>query len=345
MISELNSPLEANRPTAFEDVICDTVDKTDIAKLPANFKHFTKSFLSMRDQNYSMLLHPPEASRKFGSDRIEWYLRMLYLLEKNFVEDVDYFWNEYVRIQELDNPFVSDKCFKLLSLPRGYISGFSDIPDFLSYLASYTWEIFTKEREAQTVSQRSINLVSLLDPRHNHYPKNFKHSDKNQMRLQIQNSVEDEIVHCGKSVYIADSENIEAELQFLDRYYSSKKFFKGQEILQMENYGWRFSLKGESNVPKTFQDLIENGIYGRLSEEEERQKYLHRKPIRKFEIKESAPAVELRGALLTLFILCGGITLGASLVFAIEIREIFFILIVNIINYLISLRTMLRFQR
>lgn len=66
--------------------------------------------------------------------------------------------------------------------------------------------------------------------------------------------------------------------------------------------------------------MFESGIYGRLKEEEIRLKYyLHRKPVKRVESSLFQP-LELEGAIVTVFILCGGIILGAGMVFLVEIR-------------------------
>lgn len=87
---------------------------------------------------------------------------------------------------------------------------------------------------------------------------------------------------------------------------------------------------GESKVPKYFKDVVESGLYDRLRAEEIHQKYLRRKPV----IKEDHLGVgRLDGAILTLFIVCGGTMLLALLVSLWETRHMAILLITYFYNF------------
>lgn len=59
---------------------------------------------------------------------------------------------------------------------------------------------------------------------HSHFLTDFMYPKLNQTLDQIRSSVESELVTCGKSVFIAKSDIIRAELKFLVKHYSAKQF-------------------------------------------------------------------------------------------------------------------------
>lgn len=70
-----------------------------------------------------------------------------------------------------------------------------------------------------------LELFSLFDPRYVHYPLSFQYSNPNQTLIELRNSIESELVECGKSVFISKSDEIEAEIKFLERHYPTRKFY------------------------------------------------------------------------------------------------------------------------
>lgn len=115
------------------------------------------------------------------------------------------------------------------------------------------------------------------------------------------------------------SEDVLAEMAFLNVHYQSTKFQVGSNTLQSTRYGWRFSYVGGSTtssgvsvVQRNFQALVYSGIYLRLNSEIARNKYLPRKPIANDTIRIVAP-IRMDGRITTIFILCGTMT-GFALV-------------------------------
>lgn len=69
---------------------------------------------------------------------------------------------------------------------------------------------------------------------------------------------------CGRTVFIARSDQIQAEYRFLDKHYYTKHFYVGDQILLDVPFGWSFFEIKFSKVPKYFKDVFETGIYGKL---------------------------------------------------------------------------------
>lgn len=94
--------------------------------------------------------------------------------------------------------------------------------------------------QSKTISGRLLEIFSLFDPRHIHYPKEFRYFSSNETLTKLRNRVESELVDCGKSVYIGKSDVVETEFKFLERHYSTRQFYKGKEILAPVPVGWYF---------------------------------------------------------------------------------------------------------
>lgn len=80
--------------------------------------------------------------------------------------------------------------------------------------------------------------------------------------------------------------------------------------------------------------MVETGIYNRLKEEETRRKYSNRKPAKQLKSMQPFEPMGLDGAIVTIFILCGGIISGVGFVFLAEIRYRIF---AGMKNFIISL--------
>lgn len=262
------------------------------------------------------MIDPREEISKPIYDRIAWHFLMLYMLELNYVNNTDYSFDTY-QVKELDNPFSSNECFHLLSLPRQYVSGYSKYPEFVEYIILSLRGDTILQMEANIFSKQALRSFNFLDPQHTHHPRGFRYSNHNQTAIQLQHSIENELIDCGKSVFIAKSGVVEAEFQFLERHYPTRKFYKGKDILEKISFGWQFTDRGISKLPKYFKAAIETGIYGRLRKEEIYQKSLHRTPVMKLKTEMATP-FGLDGAISTLFILCGVVLFVASFTFMTE---------------------------
>lgn len=234
-------------------------------------------------------------------------------------------WRGHIDYGEFENPLASTKCFHLLSLPTLYDSGYPNIPEFLEYLVdSVLTQIVGLRYSVASVGAHywaqamDLQVLNLFDPIYTHHSKGFNYSNPNETFVKLQRNVETELLQCRKSVFISTSDIIGAELAFLSKYYSAKRFYKGKETFATRSYRWLIVQPGWSNVPYFFEGVVESGIYRRLQLEEIHQKNLRRKPVRKEQDKGS---LALDGAILTLFILCGGTISSSSLVFIGEIRQ------------------------
>lgn len=223
-------------------------------------------------------------------------------------------------VLKIFNPFAITECFALISLPAGSISEFLIYPEFLAYLNLAAKKDLDFNLLSTGVGEKNLEIFNLLDPKHAHYPRGFQYFDRNQTLVDLRNAVESQLVECGKSVFISRPDNIHTEFQFMTRHYPSKKFYKGKEVLGVSPIGWYFYRVGVSKVPRYFKRVVETGIFHRLRDEDNFQKLLSRSPVSKNTMEQSVQLVELCGAILTVFIICGICISGAILIFVAEIR-------------------------
>jgi hypothetical protein len=125
-----------------------------------------------------------------------------------------------------------------------------------------------------------------------------------------------------KSAYIANSQEIAMQLDFLSRNYKSKKIYMGKDLIEERFEGLAFFKLRNTKIFLYYRILIDSGIYGKLMAEKAGRKNRFRKPVKKKENLRLEGVSSLEGGLVTLFILCGaGIGL-AVIVFCLECRRI-----------------------
>lgn len=133
----------------------------------------------------------------------------------------------------------------------------------------------------------------------------------------------DDLSKCKKSVFVVDSSEIEAEVEYLTKKYYWRKFYKGKDILQKVPFGWTFEGMGNSRVPKYFQSLYETGNHGRLELEMQLQlaKYRLRGSIIHGSMRKDPPQ-RLGEPILTFFMLCGMLLFFSAVRLIIEMRRV-----------------------
>ncbi|OXA49246.1 hypothetical protein Fcan01_15353 [Folsomia candida] len=280
MISELNSSFSALRPSLFNHLLCRRMGANEIPKFIQSY-----SYNGFKHKNHTSEILSGEGISNHGYDQIAIYVLNLLYLEVSYADAVTGRASPFL---ELYNPFASNECFSLVSLPNEYVSGYSNHPEFLRHLNLHIRNVVLAAWQTNTFSVRILEIFNLIDPRHTHYPRGFRYSNPNQTLGQLRSSVESELVECGKSVFISKSEEVQAEFKFLERHYPTRKFYKGKEILDKVSIGWYFYRHGLSKIPKYFVDLVETGIFQRLREQERNYKNLARKPVKQIETEQGS---------------------------------------------------------
>jgi hypothetical protein len=147
-----------------------------------------------------------------------------------------------------------------------------------------------------------------------------------------------EITNCErKSAYIANSLEIDSELDFLSRNYFGTQFNTGQDSIRQAMESLVFISVGKTKIPSLYRWMIDSGIYERLQGEKLGRKNKLRKST-SLETTEKAERLEgvssLEGGLVTLFILCGGLISLALSCFILECRFVVWKLFVELYSLL-----------
>ncbi|OXA39893.1 hypothetical protein Fcan01_25293 [Folsomia candida] len=309
MITELNAPLSALHLSNFHQLLCHREDKSYTENIVLAY-HKYENTTAFKDLDVDL--------SKISYKRIAWYLHYIQFTSSPFKLENSNEMNEIVDRQR--SRIVSNNCFHILSLPLDYTDSpviYSKVPEFIDLLRHILLEIVAVSK----FSKLHLLIYNLLDPKLTHYPKGFQHSNPYQAFSDLRDSVETELLDCGKTVFVAKSDIIRAEYQYLRKHYFAKKFYKSTQISEYFPFGLYFLETIASNVPKYFKDIFETGIYGRLKVEEARLKYLNRKPVKKFQDQQLFESLGLDGAIVTVFIICGITIIVAGIAFLFEVRS------------------------
>lgn len=140
-----------------------------------------------------------------------------------------------------------------------------------------------------------------------------------------QQTIQSELIKCGKTAFIADSNIIETEMNFLSVKYPWHKFYKGKDVLEMSMIGVVFRYTGLSKVPRSYKSLVETGIHGRVEQELIERDSLLRKStsngenIRRIDVEERLGL----GGMLSTFFIVWGVSIGVTLPpFVFEVRHV-----------------------
>lgn len=227
---------------------------------------------------------------------------------------------------EIDNPHSSTDCYAMLSqLEANYVGPTRNIFQLLQQ-TYYNDEIrvFTI---FENPSSRDILPILLANPKHRLSPKGV---NKSLTYFTHRELVELETVDCTqKTVFVARSDLLNIEFEFLSKSYPRKLFKKSVNSLSTVMIGWFFDVMEASQISKNFRLLSESGIYGWMTQEMLVSLNLNRTAALNIEQENGAVPMRMGGNIDTLFILFGT-TLGcAVLCGGVECRRYFYDLVVR----------------
>ncbi|OXA42354.1 hypothetical protein Fcan01_22950 [Folsomia candida] len=201
--------------------------------------------------------------------------------------------------KKLTNPFESENCFRLLSP--------------ISSNPYYRRPNLPANRFFYFEFEKYQNLDNYIM---NHY-----------LNEELNEMITKEILKCGKTVWIGDSDEVAQEYFYLREQYPWIRWQRSKDVLKPEMSGMTFSNNGESKIPQYFQGIIESGIWARL-EQEKSSKYL-RGRLKSVDVDKVSP-IALNGSILTLFVLCGFLIVWALVCIGCEFRSTIWFIIKTI---------------
>lgn len=277
MITGLNSPLFANRVETFRDLVCDWMSVQ----------------YSENGYNFEMTTN--------WTNHAAWAKLWFYRENLHNIYDSG---EEGVKLEN----FSSSDCFGLLSfLEKKRHSGHKQWPDFLKKLyESFKYFLnFDRHRHNPGAhNQTQVLWVNLFHPKHRHFPRNVSNPDK-LASSEFSNLVEQEVVDCGKTVFVAKTPQIVAEREYLWRNYPWINFYKGRDSLYSFPFGLSIRRAGTSRIPRYYETLLESGIGGRLMIEQFSRRNVKRQRARR--VNPILEGMTMDGSILTLFIIWGGV--------------------------------------
>ncbi|OXA48523.1 hypothetical protein Fcan01_16423 [Folsomia candida] len=288
MITDLNAPLSSIKPENFGDLIGEQRGG------PISLKQLRK---------------------RVDFPLLKWY--NLAVLSHTYQYSLDGKYNNF------RNPYESKDCFKLLSPAEEHSHYRVQYFQFFEFLISEynKFPLGSDLSNDKQVVSRASDLwhLNLLHPRHGHFPSGLDYSSKEYSLDEINHKIETEVVDCSeKNVFVTRGKYFRVQYKFLREKYSSKEFYKGKDVLNSKPIALEFLNEGSSKVPRYFEGLIETGIYARIEEEIEARQVLEMVPVEKPLGQRETEAFGLNGSIVTLFILCGFVILGALTSFLYE---------------------------
>lgn len=289
------------------------------------------------------------------------------------VENILEYWGQIEKyekgaIPELTNLYESEDCFRLISPPirddRLYFNESGTlVPP--TYMFSFLFDACTAfilaqdswmEKFHDSISS-SFPEILLLRPVHSHrnasrFPRWARNATNATIMAGMRVANERELVKCEKSVYIAESDDITTELSLFSEKYAWKKkrFVSGKDLLGPEWRTWSFERAGRNKIPQYFKFMLTSGIFNRLEVEITARMVIGRQPVLRSPKDHWLRGIDpqaVNSGLITLFILCGGVVLAASLSFLVEFRWQIIVLVQEMVKVCQNLinRTKRRLRR
>jgi hypothetical protein len=111
-------------------------------------------------------------------------------------------------------------------------------------------------------------MISILHSGHAREPAMITRIRNKEKRMPTKSEInianQLEITNCQqKSAYIATSQEIGIELDFLSRNYYSRKFYAGKDMINEHFQGFKISKVRNTKIPWYYRLMIESGIYER----------------------------------------------------------------------------------
>ncbi|OXA39942.1 hypothetical protein Fcan01_25234 [Folsomia candida] len=305
MISELNAPRKMFHPEIFFHLRCQNLFE-DLVKFKMRHGKTNTSDLK-KTKGYAKHMLRLNALNKFHKE----------------VTDVFTFAKWESLAYDIDHTKVDNRCYKLLS---GF-AGNPRMPEFLYYLL----KLIVVISQTPYVHVKTIAPLNLYNANHSYHPRGFSYRRSyNATYTELRGSIEQEVVQCGRTVFLAKTSELQTEYDFLVGRYPRTKFFKSTEQINTFSTGWSFLYPRKSVVVKGCKSINEAGILTFAEKWKPYQINVSRTPV--MEQSKSVKLLKiatLEGAFLTLFIVTGGLICTTIFVFIVELRKRISLLIIT----------------
>jgi hypothetical protein len=168
-------------------------------------------------------------------------------------------------------------------------------------------------------------VVKFISPKYRHYPRDpqFPRSKQGSIQHLMAAAVEKEIVDCGRSIFIAELNELRAELLYLKRNYPEITFYVGNGTIksgETQKLLWLYYGHGNPILAQYLRHLLQGGIRTHILQIQSHRNYLERRigtDIIK-EQKQTVTEMDMNGSIQTIFIILVAVLLLASSAFLSE---------------------------
>ncbi|OXA49595.1 hypothetical protein Fcan01_15746 [Folsomia candida] len=258
-----------------------------------------------------------------------WFVGQTWLARNQIVSEA---FNE----KQLFTESETKRCFKILSPP---LSTGSVVVGNVVHRDVLIWSFMLYLYKAWTYLSRSDtwNLLSyqMLRKEQSFYPNNevVSFPAKNKTAHSIMSSIEEELVHCGKSIFFDSSRNVRLWFSHLSSSYHWLKFSVAKIPYFPTQVGWSFETYDgtkSARVQKLFVNIFETGILYRAKNMESELEFQTRRMTSTRSIIQSMIRNGLKhnrekrgqkmgGSIDTIFIVWGMLLLMSGIVFVLEL--------------------------
>lgn len=224
----------------------------------------------------------------------------------------------------------NSKCFSLLS--KRINSAYNKI--LISPLGYELWQYLGVLLNTNSTYNVAF---SLMDQKHRQFPHNLVvHLGSDTAKLNIDSKmivagIEEELIQCKKSAFIAPLNDVTAYAEYLRMSYpNAKEFHVTRKPLDLHYLAWTFETNTQHKVVRQFVALMEMGTYHKIVEIEYRNRFKKDAKLIKTIAKKVLPEwrqdatepvnkLQLNGSIQTVFIFWGCGKLFASCILLLEV--------------------------
>jgi hypothetical protein len=197
-------------------------------------------------------------------------------------------------------------------------------PRMYKYFDQFYWEAMNIDGGYMRSNPKyEFYATKFISPKHRHYPREPKFPKNVFIDHYRAAAVEKEIVGCGKSIFIAESNELQAELRYLQRNYPGRNFYIGNDTIEQgtrRKLYWDYNYFGNPVMAKYLKRLVQTDIRTHILTIQSHKTYLERRVGTKIIKADERPAMgmDMSGSIQTIFIILSAKFVLASFVFLFE---------------------------
>jgi hypothetical protein len=213
----------------------------------------------------------------------------------------------------------SDICEPTNVLPSNERQRLSN-PTLYKIFKQFQWDSKYMDMKDKRLNPKyEFHVSNFMSPKYRHYPIDPKFPIPNERLIKhfTAAAVEKEIVACGRSICLADLDELQAELRYLKQSYPETAFYVGNGTVEngwRRKLVWYYGYTGNPVLAQYLRLLLQAGIRTHVTSILNHKTYLERRIGTKL-IKEMEPpamGMDMNGSIQTIFIILVAVLLSGS---------------------------------